>query len=96
MQLREEIKKLKQTYLEAPEEEKECINELQMDTLKKLRLAKRAESLKNARKKFSSNCKDFLGQPYQFARNLLSPRPTGELESTKDEVEQHLRDAHCT
>ena len=63
MQLREEIKKLKQTYLEAPEEDKEGINELQMDTLKKLRLAKCAESLKNARKKFSSNCKDFLGQP---------------------------------
>ena len=52
MQLREEIKKLKQTYLEAPEEEKEGINELQMDKLKKLRLAKRAESLKNARNKF--------------------------------------------
>ena len=92
--LREEINQLKQTYQEAPQEEKEGINELQKEKLKKLRLAKRAESLKKSRKKFSANCKEFLGQPYQFARNLLAPKPRGELKSTKEEVEQHLKAAH--
>ena len=62
--------------------------------LRKLRLAKRAESLKQSRKKFSSNCKEFLGQPYQFARNILAPKPKGELKSTKDEVEKHLSEVH--
>ena len=91
VRLREEINKLKQAYNDAPQEEKEGIAELQREKIKTLRLAKRAESLKQSRKKFSSNCKDFLGQPYQFARNLLSPKPKGELESTKDEVEKHLK-----
>ena len=92
--LREEINQLKQTYNEAPEGEKEGIKELQSEKLRKLRLAKRAESLRKNRKKFSANCKEFLGQPYQFARNLLAPRPKGELKSTKEEVEQHLKKAH--
>jgi hypothetical protein len=94
VKLREEINQLKKAFLEAPQEEKEGIDELQKEKLKKLRLAKRAESLKQSRKKFAANCKDFLGQPYQFARNLLSPRPKGELESTKAEVENHLKEAH--
>ena len=94
VKLREEINQLKKAFLEAPQEEKEGIDELQKEKLKKLRLAKRAESLRQGRKKFAANCKDFLGQPYQFARNLLSPRPKGELESTKVEVENHLKEAH--
>ena len=92
--LRDEINQLKQAYKEAPDEEKEGINELQSEKLKKLRLAKRAESLKQSRKKFTVNCKEFLGQPYQFARNLLAPKPSGELRSTKEEVEKYLKDAH--
>ena len=93
--LREEINQLKTAYNEAPQEEKEGINELQKEKIKKLRLAKRAESLKQNRKKFSNNCKAFLGQPYQFARQLLSPKPQGDLQSSKEEVEQHLRETHC-
>ena len=92
--LRDEINQLKAAYNNAPEEEKEGINELQREKLKKLRLAKRAETLKKNRKKFSSNCREFLGQPYQFSRNLLSPKPSGDLQSTKEEVEQHLMEAH--
>ena len=92
--LREEINQLKQTYKDAPEHEKEGIDELQKEKLKKLRLAKRAESIRQSRKKFSANCKEFLGQPYQFSRNLLAPKPRGELQSTKEEVEKHLHKAH--
>ena len=78
---------MKAAYKEAPREEKEGINELQKEKLKSLRLAKRAETLRQNRKKFSSNCKEFLGQPYQFARSLLAPKPKGDLQSTKEEVE---------
>ena len=62
--------------------------------MKKLRLAKRAETLRKNRKKFASNCKEFLSQPYNFARNLLSPKPKGDMESTKEEVEKFLEKAH--
>ena len=92
--LRDEINQLKAAYKDAPDAEKEGIKELQSEKLKKLRLAKRAETLKQNRKKFSSNCKEFLGQPFQFARKILSPKPKGDLQSTKDEVEQHLMEAH--
>ena len=93
--LREEITLLKRAYAEAPQEEKDGIQELQSEKLKKLRLAKRAESLRKNRKKFSNNCKSFLNQPYQFARNILSPKPKGDMESPKEEVEKFLKDAHA-
>ena len=89
--LRGEINSLKKAVKEAPEYEKQAIKELQSEKLKKLRLAKRAESLRKTRKKYAKNCKDFLTQPYNFARNLL---PKGDLESAKEEVEEFLMKAH--
>ena len=62
--------------------------------MKKLRMAKRAETLRRNRKKFSSNCKEFLGQPYQFARNILAPKLKGDLKTSKEEVEKHLKEVH--
>ena len=47
-------------YKEAPREEKHAIHELNAEKIRSLRLAKRAESLKNNRKKFSRNCSAFL------------------------------------
>ena len=72
--LREEITTLKKAYLEAPQEQKDGIQELQKEKLRKLRLAKRAETIRQNRKKFTNNCKSFLTQPYDFARNLLSQK----------------------
>ena len=92
--LRQEIKTLKDTYLNAPEEEKPAINELQKETLQKLRLAKRADSLRKNRKKYSSNCHQFLSQPYKFAQEVVAPKPKGELNNTKREVEAHLKEVH--
>ena len=57
-------------------------------------MAKRAETLRRNRNKFSSNCKEFLGQPYQFARNILAPKLKGDLKSSKEEVEKHLKEVH--
>ena len=59
--------------------------------MRKLRLATRA--VRQNRRKFANNCKEFLNQTYQFARKLFSPKPRGELKSTK-EVERHLAEAH--
>ena len=92
--LREEINKLKEAYTNAPEEEKEGIDQLQKEKLKKLRLKKRAESIKQKRKKRSRNCTEFLSQPFDFARNIVAPKPKGEMKSSKAEVEKQLHDAH--
>ena len=92
--LRSEINQLKETYRNAPEEEKEAIKQLQDDKLKRLRLAKRAETMKRNRKKFSKNCNKFLSQPFEFAREVIAPKPKGQLQSNKEEVETHLKKSH--
>ena len=94
IKLREEIKKLKEAFKNAPEEEKEAINQLQQEKLKKLRLKKRAESIKQNRKKLSRNCTEFLSQPFDFSRKIIAPKPIGEMKSSKTEVENQLHNAH--
>ena len=92
--LREEINKLKDAYKEAPEEEKEAIDQLQQEKLRKLRLAKRAETMKINREKAKKSSDSFLRNPFEFARKVLSPEVKGDLRSTKEEVEKHLSTAH--
>ena len=50
-QLRKEIKELNNEYYEAPEREKQAIQELQAERLKQLRLQKREEAARQKRKK---------------------------------------------
>ena len=86
---------LKEAVKNAAEDEKEAIKELQDEKLKKLRLAKRAETLKKARKTFTRNCNAFLSHPYDFARSVIAPKPKGNLKSSKEEVEGRIRHGGC-
>ena len=95
LELRKDINKLKQAYYDAPAEEKKAIQELQQEKLKQLRLSKRAETLRKNRKKMTRNCNNFLRQPFQFAREVINPKPKGKLESSQEEVETFLENAHC-
>ena len=92
--LREQIKALQSAWKEAPEEEKEGIQVLQRESIKKLRLLKRAESIRLKRKKNKENTDSFYKQPFNFARKVLDPEIKGSLESTKEEVEEFLRKTH--
>ena len=92
--LRKEIKKLDRAVKSAPEEEREGIQLLQKDKLRDLRLKKRAENVRKNRQKFRKNCNEFLSQPYNFSRNLINPKPKGQLKSSKEEVESHLSKVH--
>ena len=60
-----------------------------------MRLLKRAESLKQNRKKFKRNSENFISQPFAFAKKVLTPEIKGKLTDTKEEVEKHLRDTYC-
>ena len=92
--LRKEIKALNTAYLEAPEEEQPAIKELQKEKLKKLRIQKRTESMKQKMRKKKSNTDKFYKEPFAFARKVLDPEVKGNLESTKEEVEEFLKNAH--
>ena len=85
---------LKKAYFDAAEYEKEAIQELQQEKIKQLRLAKRAESLRKNRKKMAKNSSNFLQQPFQFAREVIKPKPKGELKSSQEDVEAYLDKAH--
>ena len=92
--LREDINLLKESYKNAREEEKAGIRQLQEGKLKELRLAKRAESLKKGRKKFTRNCNAFMSNPFEFAREVIAQRPKGKMSSSKEETESYLEKAH--
>ena len=92
--LREDINQLKETYKNAKEEEKAGIKQLQEGKLKELRLAKRAESLKKSRKKYTRNCNAFLSNPFEFSREVIAPKPKGKMTSTKEDTESYLKEAH--
>ena len=93
-QLREDIKLLKENYKNAREEEKAGVKQLQEGKLKELRLAKRAESLKKGRKKYTWNCNAFMSNPFEFAREIIAPKPKGKMSSSKEETESYLETAH--
>ena len=92
--LREQIKSLKNAWKEASEEEKDGISELQSRSIRELRLLKRAESIRKRRKKHKENTDSFYKQPYTFARKVLDPEVKGDLENSKEEVEEYLRKTH--
>merc|ERR1711954_283066 len=50
--------------------------------------------MKSNRKKFAKNCSNFLTNPFEFAREVIAPKPTGKMESSKEEVEGYLQRAH--
>ena len=92
--LRADINKLKNAYHQAPEGEREAIQQLQQEKLKKLRLVKRAETIKRNRKKLARNCSTFFSNPFEFAREVVAPKPKGKMKSSKQEVEEYLHRAH--
>ena len=55
---------------------------------------KRAESIRKRRRKYKNNSEEFRKQPYNFARKVLDPQVQGELESSKEEVQEFLRKSH--
>ena len=75
-ELRGEINKLKEAYREAPQEEKKAIDELQQEKLKKLRLAKRAETMKKHRKKLSKNCSESAVPVFKTSHSSETKRRT--------------------
>ena len=93
-ELRKQIKELNDVFQDAPDSEKPGIKELQAERLKNLRLQKRTESAREKRRKKKVNTENFYKQPYAFARKVLDPEVKGNLESTKEEVEEFLKTAH--
>ena len=50
--------------------------------------------MKRNRKKFTKNFSTFLANPFDFAREVIAPKPKGNMQSSKEEVEEYLQTAH--
>ena len=68
---------MKWPYKNASEEEEVALTQLHQEKFKELRLKKRAESIKQARKQFERNCNEFLSQPFDFSSKIIAPKPKG-------------------
>ena len=91
--LRREKKKLRASWNEALPEEREGLKALYEDVKKQHRQIMRSER-RMQRKKERHRCRrNFVKNPYKFAKGIFIESKSGNLECTKEELENHLR---CT
>ncbi|XP_068595260.1 retrovirus-related Pol polyprotein from type-1 retrotransposable element R2 [Brachionichthys hirsutus] len=93
-QLRKEIKALNKQYKQASLEEQQGIKELTTELRGQLRRLRRAERSLRRRKKKEAKQARFIKDPYRFAKTLLGETRSGRLTSSKEVVEEFLRDSH--
>ena len=92
-QLRKEIKTLKKQFKLASTEEKEGIKELTASLREQLIRARRAEGLRQRRKKQEAARAQFIKDPYRFTKSLLGEARSGTLTSSKEEVEEFVEES---
>ena len=92
--VKKEKKSLRTQWLRAPPEEKAGIKVLYEDIKKRLRLVMRVERKKERRRMKQKARKEFLANPYKFAKSLFQESRSGNLECSKEELENHLRNIY--
>ncbi|XP_021349432.1 uncharacterized protein LOC110466448 [Mizuhopecten yessoensis] len=93
-QLRKELRELGKRFKTAPESEKVGIQQIRDDLRETLRRLRNAERLRKGRKERAKRRADFVKDPFQFSKTLLGAERSGHLESSKEEVEAHLKGVH--
>ena len=89
--LRADQRQLKKRLKEAPENEKQGIQELLCDVKKKILTLSRAENLRKRRKKSRRTREAFYKNPYSFTKSLFIENKSGVLKVPKEELETHLK-----
>ena len=92
--LRGEIKKLNKLFKTSSSSEEAGIKDLTCTLRDKLRRFRRAEHLRQKRKRKDRQRELFMKNPYGYARNLLGQQKSGVLTSCKEEVEDYLTNTH--
>ncbi|XP_028292553.1 uncharacterized protein LOC114455485 [Gouania willdenowi] len=93
-QLRQELKRLKQQFKAASEEEKEPLAELRSIIRKRLMTLRRAEWHRRRRKERSRKRAAFLANPFGFTKQLLGQKRSGQLTCSKAEVDHYLKETY--
>jgi len=74
--------------------EKVSLAQLRGQLRSRLKTLTTAERVAKKRKTKAKKRSAFIANPYRFSRDLLEEERSGKMESSKIEVEQHLRNAH--
>lgn len=93
-EVRIELRRLTKLYKEAEEDERIGLGELREDARKRLMKLRSAESYRRNRKKRSRKRVEFISNPYQFTKTLLTEKSSGRLEAPKEDIEKHLKKVH--
>ena len=88
--LRAEKKKLRTRWLQACDQEKDGLKALYEELKARHRKLVREQRRLDRRKEVRKTRKEFLNDPYKFAKSLFTENKSGRLECTKEELEQHL------
>ena len=88
--LRAEKKKLRTRWLQADEQEKDGLKVLYEELKARHRRVVRDQRRLDRRREVRKARKDFISDPYKFAKGLFTESKSGKLECTKQELESHL------
>ena len=89
--LRQELRSLRKRWKKADVDEKEGLAELRDQVRQKLGSLRRAEYQRRKRKEKERQRKTFFKNPYQFTKGLFSQSKNGELQVSKEVLEEHLK-----
>ena len=86
-----ERRRLEKQWKKAEDVDKTNINILHADIKSRLASLRRAEKLRESRKKKERTRSRFLKNPYKFAKTLFNNEKCGRLNVSRDELDDHLK-----
>ncbi|KAL6468443.1 hypothetical protein MHYP_G00241200 [Metynnis hypsauchen] len=90
----QELRQLRKLWKKAPEVEKEGINILQAEIKTQLVSLRRAENFRKRRRKKEQTRTRFYKDSFKFLKTLFTKEKSGVLQTTKSDLEEHLRATH--
>ena len=91
---RKDLKCIVKQYTKVQKPEKQGLQQLRDDISEKIKRLRRAENLRKARKEKAWKRAQFIKGPFIFSKTIYGGEKSGQLESTKEEVEAYLRETH--
>ncbi len=92
--LRKELRNLRRLWRNASAYDKEGLAQLREDARKRLLSLRKAENSAKKKRQRVRERETFVKNPYQYASKLLGKSKSGDLECTREELENHLSRVH--
>ncbi|XP_060589724.1 uncharacterized protein LOC132744948 [Ruditapes philippinarum] len=92
--IRLELRSLRKQYKQSSTVEKEGIKQLRQQIRSRLMSLTNAERLRRKRREKTKKRTAFISNPYKFTKELFGEEKCGKLESSRNEVEENLKETH--